>query len=221
MLLRQTIFAASLVLLTLAPPAGAVVLWDQSDFHDVEGSLNLSSNSCSAISGNTKLHTASDVHFSQPVHITNVRIYELQGNVETATQAYLWIAPKTGALPTASSADVNNAVNLVPIQISYETHANGTRVVVSANNLNLSLPAGDYWVSLTPRHSRGVFPYTVHLVTTSAVVGDPTASIDACTVNSNWLYVLPTPYDYTIKIEGDFPVPALAKSWGRLKSIYR
>jgi hypothetical protein len=28
-------------------------------------------------------------------------------------------------------------------------------------------------------------------------------------------------YDYTLKIEGDFPVPTVSKTWGRLKSIYR
>ena len=229
MLLRHSrlIVVASVLLLSLSSAAGAVVLWDQSNVaQNGEGSLNLSSTSCSQISGNTKLHTASDVHFDQAVHITNVRIYEKAGNVQTATQAYLWIAPKTGPLPTESSSLVNNAANIVPIAITTTTIGSLNVVVVSANNLNIDLPAGDYWVSLTPRHSRGLnFPYTVHHVTAGPIVGSPTTAIDACTVNSNWLTPLdpPTPggYDYSIKVEGDFPVATIQKSWAKVKSIYR
>jgi hypothetical protein len=162
------------------------------------------------------------VHFDNPVTITTVRIYEKLGNVQTATQAYLWIAPKTGPLPTAASTDVNNAANIVPITISLENKNGVDAVVVTASGLNRSLPAGDYWVSLTPRHSRGIFPYTVHYITDSAVIGDPTPSIEACAPNSNWIYVLaPNLYDYAIKIEGDVPTPTLSKTLGAVKHIYR
>ena len=47
-------------------------------------------------------------------------------------------------------------------------------------------------------------------------------AIEACTVNSTWLTPLnPPSYDYAIKIEGDFPVPALPSSWGKIKTLYR
>jgi hypothetical protein len=217
----RSVTAAVLLSLSFATAAGAVVLWDQSAVNTVgDGSVNLVSSSCNQISGNTKVHTASDVHFNNPVVITNVRIYETPGNVQAATQAYLWIAPKTGSLPTASSTDVEAAANLVPI--SAVSISGGTVIEVSANNLNISLPAGDYWVSLTPKHSLGIFPYTVHLYTSGPVVGDPTAAIVACTVNSAWVYPLdPNRPDYTIKIEGTLPVPTLQTSWSRVKSIYR
>jgi len=216
--------AMSLLLVSSATTAGAVVLWDQSDWNpNGEGSLNIASNSCSQISGNTKLHNANDVHFSTPVVINTVRIYETLGNVETASLAYLWIAPKTGPLPTAISTDVNNAANSKPITISYETVGGVQTVIVTCSGLNISLPAGDYWVSLTPRHNRGgTFPWTVHRITSSAVVGDPTAAIEACTTNSNWLYPLaPALYDYAIKIEGEMATPTLPSTWGAVKSIYR
>ena len=210
--------------LSFATAAGAAVLWDQSVLLPTsDGSLNLSSTSCSQISGNTKLHTASDVHFDNPVVITTVRIYETPGNVQAATQAYLWIAPKTGSQPTTSSADINNAANIVSITSTLVT-INGRQVVeVTAAGLNRNLVAGDYWVSLTPRHSRGTnFPYTVHLNTSGPVVGDPTTAIEACVVNSTWLYPLnPNRPDYTLKLEGDLPVPTLHSSWSRVKSIYR
>ena len=214
--------ALSLPLVFLATAASAAVLWDQSNWNtNTEGSLNLSSTSCSQISGNTKLHTASDVTFAQPVIINSIKIYETSGNVEAATQAYLWIAPKTGPLPTALSTDVNNAANIKPITISYQTVGSVTAVVVTCSGLNIPLAAGDYWVSLTPRHSRGIFPYTVHLTTNSAVVGDPTRVIEACVANSTWLTPLPTAPDYAIKIEGEQPTPAEGKSWGGIKALYR
>ena len=205
--------------LATASGAGAVVLWDQTNLHPLgEGSIDLSSNSCSAINGNTKQHVANDVHFDNPVTITTVRIYEKQGNVQTATQAYLWIAPKTGPLPTALSTEVNNAVNIVPITTSLD----GSVVVVTASGLNKSLPAGDYWVSLTPRHSLGIFPYSVHFVTSGPIVGDPSPSIVACTSNSNWFHALaPNTYDYAIKIEGDIPTPTNRMTVGSIKHIYR
>jgi hypothetical protein len=225
MLLRHAklIAAGSALLLSLASTAGAVVLWDQSNWNtNTEGSVNLSSNSCSQISGNTKVHTANDVHFSSPVHITTVRIYETFGNVQAASSAYLWIAPKTSTLPTTSSDQLELVSLQVPISSITETIGANQCAKVTAANLNINLPAGDYWVSLTPRHNLGTFPYSVHLITSSAPVGDPTAAIVACTVNTNWLYPLdPNRPDYAILIEGDFPTPTMSGSWGTLKTIYR
>ena len=222
MLVRHPRFltAALALSLSFATAASAAVLWDQSALNaTLDGTIDLSSTSCSQISGNTKIHLASDVHFNTPVTITAVRIYETPGNVQAATQAYLWIAPKTGSIPTTISSDINNAANIVPITVSA---AVGGVVTVSATGLSRSLPAGDYWVSLTPRHSLGLFPYTWHIYAAGPAVGDPTAAIVACTVNSTWAYPLdPNRPDYSIKIEGDIPVPTLKSSWSRVKSIYR
>ena len=206
--------------LSFATAAGAVVLRDQSNLNaTLDGTVDLSSTSCSQISGNTKVHIASDVHFDNPVVISAVRIYETPGNVQAATQAYLWIAPKTGPLPTASNTDVEAAAILVPIVVSPVV---GGVVTVSAQGLSRSLPAGDYWVSLTPKHSLGQFPYTWHIYAAGPVVGNSSAAIVACTANSNWVYPLdPNRPDYSIKIEGDIPVPTLHSSWSRVKSIYR
>ena len=222
MLIRhaRSLTAALALSLSFATAAGAAVLWDQSTLNGVlDGTVDLSSTSCSQISGNTKVHIANDVHFDGPVVITAVRIYETPGNVQAATQAYLWIAPKTGSQPTASSTDVNNAANLVPITVSAVV---GGVVTVSAQGLSRSLPAGDYWVALTPKHSLGLYPYTWHIYTAGPVVGDPSTAITACTTNSSWAYPLdPTRPDYSIKIEGDAVVPTLHSTWARVKSIYR
>ena len=216
----RAITAAAVLALSFATAASAAVLWDQSNLNaTLDGTIDLSSTSCSQISGNTKVHIASDVHFDNPVVISAVRIYETPGNVQAATQAYLWIAPKTGPLPTGSNTDVEAAAILVPIVVSPVV---GGVVTVSAQGLSRSLPAGDYWVSLTPRHSLGLFPYTWHIYAAGPVVGNSSAAIVACTANSNWVYPLdPNRPDYSIKIEGDVPVPTLHSSWSRVKSIYR
>jgi len=210
---RPFAFALSLPLAFLATSAGAAVLWDQSSWHAQEGSVNLNSTSCSQISGNTKAHVANDVHFDTPVVIKTVRIYETTGNVQAASSAYLWIAPKTGPVPTEPASLVTLVANQKPITSATEVVGGNTAVVVTCANLNISLPAGDYWVSLTPRHSLGLFPYSVAKVVTTGVVGDPSRVIVACTENSNWLLPLaPATWDYAMKIEGDQPVPAVSKS---------
>jgi len=216
--LRQSLAAAaSLALISLATTAGAEVLWDQSNWHPTQGTIDLSSTSCSQISGNTKVHVANDVHFDSPVHITAIRIYETTGTVEAATQALLWIHPKNSVMPTTVSDSLELASLLVNINSANETIGPDTRVRVTASGLDIELPAGDYWVSLTPRHNfGGTPPYSYHLVTTSAVVGDPSAAIVACTSNSTWTYPLaPSLYDYAIKIEGEVHRPTVQAVTGQ------
>jgi hypothetical protein len=221
---KYTKFAAavSTAFLLSASVAGAAVLWDQSNVNpNGEGSVNLASNTCSQISGNTRAHNTSDVTFPQPVVITSISIWESAGNVQAATQAYLWIGPKTGPFPTVPSDSLYNVNRLVNITATSVTQ-NGLPCIKVTANVNRVLPAGDYWVSLTPRHNLGVFPYSVHHVTTGPIIGDPTRVIVACTVNSNWSTPLSPPsYDYSLRIEGDFPTPTSGTTWGRIKSFYR
>jgi hypothetical protein len=212
-------------LMLVANSAMAIVLWDQSNLvANGDGSLNLASNSCSQISGNTRIHNTSDVSFPQPVILTKITIFESAGNVQAATQAYLSILPKTGPFPTVPSDSLYNPSHLVNITATPVTQ-NGLSCIAVSCTLNKVLPAGDYWISLTPRHNRGIFPYTVHHYTQGPIIGVPTRAIDACTVNSNWFTPLesfnPAGFDYSIRVEGDFPVPANSSTWGRLKTIYR
>jgi len=203
----RLIAAATAVLLSLASAAGAEVLWDQSNWDPaLNGTVDLSSASCSPVSGNTKVHVANDVHFDAPVHITTVRIYETIGAVQTATQALLWIHPKNGVLPTT----VSDSLELAGLNVNITAVSETPQVVrVSATGLDIELPAGDYWVSLCPKHSYGgVAPYTYHLITSGPVIGDPSPAIVACTSNSNWVYPLdPNRPDYAIKIEGEVHRP--------------
>jgi len=214
----RLVAATTALLLSLASAAGAEVLWDQSNWNPSGlGSADLSSTSCSPISGNTKVHIANDVHFDAPVHITTVRIYETFGNVQAATQALLWIHPKNGVLPTTVSDSLELAALTVSITPVTETIGPNSCVRVSATGLDIELPAGDYWVSLTPKHSGStILPYTVHLITSGPVVGDPSADIVACTSNSTWLYPLdPNRPDYAMKIEGEVHRPTASLPTGQ------
>lgn len=218
----KKLLLCAFAMLLAASAASAAVLWDQSNVNNTnEGSINLGSNGCSQISGNTRVHNTSDVSFPQPVILTSITIYETPGNVQTATQAYLWIGNKTGPIPTVPSDSLYNPGRLVTITATNAV-VNGVACIAVKAVVNRILAPGDYWVSLTPRHNLGIFPYTVHLVTTGPIVGDPTRAIEACTVNSNWYTPLnPPSYDYSLKIEGDFPVATNSTTWGRLKFIYR
>jgi len=203
----RLIAAASALLLSLASAAGAEVLWDQSTLMPVpyDGAFNESANSCNPVSGNTKTHIASDVHFDRPVHITTVRIFETPGSVQVATQAYLWIHPKNGPLPTTSSDSLELASNLVSITPVTVGTGSAQYVRVSATGLDIELPAGDYWVSLTPRHNHStIIPYTFHIFAAGSF-GDPDPTIVGCTLNSNWVFQNTTGghYDFAMMIEGE------------------
>jgi hypothetical protein len=220
----KKLLLSAFTMLLVASAASAVVLWDQSNLNALgDGTVNLASNGCSQISGNTRLHNTSDVTFSTTVAITSITIYETTGNVQAATQAYLWIGPKTGPFPTVPSDSLYNASRLVTITAAAPATVNGVPNVVAVTaNVNRVLSAGDYWVSLTPRHNLGIYPYSWHIYTDGPIVGSPTRMIEACTVNTNWLTPLDPPgYDYSLKIVGDLPVPAAGTTWGRLKSFYR
>ena len=223
----KKLLLCAFAMLLVASTASAAILWDQSNVNpNGEGSLNLGSNTCSQLSGNTRVHNTSDVSFPQPVIITSISIWESAGNVQAATQAYLSIFPKTGPFPTVPSDSLYNPSKLVTITATNVTQNGLACIKVTASGLNRVLPAGDYWISLTPRHNRGsLFPWTVHHVTMGPIVGAPTRAIEACTVNSNWITPLDPPYvgglDYSLRVEGDFPVPTHNTTWGRIKFIYR
>jgi hypothetical protein len=218
----KKLLLSAVAMLLVASAASATVIWDQSNVNiSGEGSVNLASNACSQISGNTRAHNTSDVSFPVPVNVSSITIWETFGNVQAATQAYLWIGAKTGPFPTVPSDSLFNTARLVPITATTVTQ-NGLSCVKVTANVSRFLPAGDYWVSLTPRHNLGIFPYSVQLVTTGPIVGDPTRVIIACTSNSDWTTPLSPPtWDYSLRIDGDFAVPTTPTTWGRLKSLYR
>jgi len=226
--MKKLLTALCLVILA-ASGASADVLWDQSNWVNpgLDGFVNAASAfACNFDGSRTKLHTANDVTFSVDVSVTSVSIWQTLGNgqAEGATQAYLWIVPKTGAIPTNSSAEVNNAANLVTITNTYEIIGGETVLKTTASGLSLGLPAGSYWVSLTPRCNRGtIYPYSWHLFSGDGVIGDPTARISACTVNSTWEYPYApnTQYDTTLLVEGSAVVATETQAWGQIKALYR
>jgi len=226
--MKKLLTALCLVALA-ATGASADIIWDQSDWNNpnLDGFVNAASAfACNFDGSRTKVHTANDVTFATDVSVTSVSIWQTLGNgqAEGAIQAYLWIAPKTSALPTNASTEVNNAANLVSITNTYETIGGVTVLKTTASGLSLSLTAGSYWVSLTPRCNRGtIYPYSWHLFSADGVVGDPTPVISACTTNSTWSYPYApdTQYDTTLQIEGAAVVATETQAWGQIKALYR
>ncbi len=222
--MKKLMIALCLVALA-ASGASADVLWDQSNWDTSgDGFVNMAWTSCNMISGNTKVHQANDVTFASDVVISSITIYETEGNGNafSATQGYLWIAPKTGSLPTVGSDVVNNAANLVNISSAYVEKDGVFGVAITASGLNLALPAGSYWVSLTPRCSAGFWPWSVLCFSSDGILGDSTKFIEACAVNSNWgdLFA-PDTHDGAFKVEGSVVVGTENESWGGIKALYR
>jgi len=115
----KKLLLSAFAMLLVASAASAAVLWDQSNVNNVnEGSINLASNACSQISGNARAFNTSDVTFATPVVITSITVFETAGNVQAATQGYLWIGVKTGPFPTVPSDSLYNAAHLVPIVVT-------------------------------------------------------------------------------------------------------
>jgi hypothetical protein len=223
----KKLLTALCLIAVAATGASADVLWDQSTWASTaDGFVNAASAfACNFDGSRTKLHTANDVTFSVDVSVSSVSIWQTLGNgqAEGATQGYLWITPKTGAMPTNSSTEVNNAANLVTITNTYEVVGGETVLKTTASGLSLSLPAGSYWVTLTPRCNRGtIYPYSWHIFA-NGVVGDPTVRISACTTNSAWAYPYApdTQYDTTLLIEGSSVVSTEDHAWGQIKAMYR
>ncbi len=111
-------------------------------------------------------------------------------------QAYLHVFPKTGTLPTAG--DIPTSSTIVPVTSVLGVDAGVLRHAMTASGLNLNLPAGEYWVGLTPLYEGTA--NTAHLA--SSIVGDPSSIFvtSANTVNAN-AFIVPSAVDQWVELE--------------------
>lgn len=126
----------------------------------------------------------------------------------TVTSAVLNIFPKTGALPSdtvdprASPLGMGSLV--VPVDVRYEVDFQPV-MELSATGLNIDLPAGEYWIGLTPVLSAGPFGIELHWGT-AATIGDATASRDYTFGALPWGATAPG-RDAAIRVDGVVPAP--------------
>lgn len=208
---------AALVAAALAGPVQADVLWDQSADPFGAGFFN-------SVSGSPPFGITQYV-------VSDVTVPASGWYVETITTYYsfldpFWgtsiseghvnVFPKTGALPVDGTDDPTISM-LVPMT--------GTDIggmwQVQATGLGIVLPAGEYWIGITPVAPSGPFGPEIHLGSTT-FLGAETASYDPFQSPGPpaWFNFNPGT-DASIKIEGANPTSVDAFSWTRVKSLYR
>ena len=210
---------ALLGLLAFAAAAQADLLWDQSDYDLSFQSWFDSQSGCFPF-GMT-VHSASDVHIWDYVTINRITTWYTPFNFDTgaATQAYLYIAPKTGPLPIDGVDLPQENGSLITITVTQ--NPNDGTWVVEASGLSISLAPGDYWVSLTPILPSGPFGGDTHIRAMGSW-GDPSTFYEYCNGGTSTWTVVPDPLDLSLRIEGAIDiVPTETTTWGETKALFR
>ncbi|HEV8479886.1 MAG TPA: hypothetical protein VGR66_03755 [Candidatus Eisenbacteria bacterium] len=202
------------VLLAIGTNAHAMTLWDQSTISPAGPGIAASNSSGF---GGLFVHSVDDV--TVPASgwvVTKITQYYSAFEPNWAggvTQGFINIQPKTGPLPTSNPVTVQSPMSCA-IDAAQSAAVGQTVLAVTAT-VNISLPAGDYWIGLTP--TKGATINGVNLMWPSAQVGNPVASFQS-TVGP-WKNNYPG-WDGAFKVEGDLPVPAQNSTWGNLKAHY-
>jgi hypothetical protein len=207
-------------LLAIGAVAQADVLWDQSDYDAVGMQSWYDSQSGCAPFGMT-VHSASDIHVWDFVTISKITTWYTPFNSGNgaATQAYLYITPKTGPLPIDGVDLPQENGTLITITAT-QSLVDGMWNIVAAD-LAISLAPGDYWVSLTPILPGGFFGPDTHLRALGSW-GVPSTSYEYCGSSASTWAVLPEPLDLSILIEGSIDtVPTETTTWGEAKALFR
>ena len=210
---------ALLGILAVGAVAQADIIWDQSDYDINMQSWYDSVSGCPPF-GFT-VHSANDIHVWDTSTITTITTWytPFNGGTGAATQAHLYIAPKTGPLPI-DGVDLPQE-NGTLVTITATPDPNTGFWVITASGLSVTLTAGDYWVSLTPILPGGPWGADTH-VRSMTTLGDPAAYYQYCGAGSFVWTVLPEPIDLSILIEGTVgAVPVESTTWGDTKALFR
>lgn len=199
-----------------AAPAGAIVLWDQGTIN-TDPSAAGQANSFSSGFGGTIAYGVQDVTVPANENWVVMRITQYYGGFNSGwlslTQGYLYVQPKTGALPTTAPGGATIPMSC-SIDAARSALLNQTVYAVTAV-VNIPLGPGDYWIGITPVGSAGI--NGINRQWPATTVGDPVAT---------WFQPGPwtntyAPWDGTILIEGDMAIPTQDTTWGKIKSLYQ
>ncbi len=217
-MISRLMLLVAVAVIVLAQAAGAVTLWNQSDF-DVWGMGFFNSVSGSPPFGSTN-YCVNHVTVECGWYVESISTYYSAvdpGWGSAITEGYLHVFTKTGPLPIDGSDDPTTSSLVAMTAV-----LNGDHFILTASGLNLDLPAGEYWIGITPIAPGGVMGPEIHL-SSMTYVGDASASYDA--------YGMPMPMwmnfnpglDATILIDGTVTGPSATDgtTWGRLKALYQ
>jgi hypothetical protein len=217
MFLRHSkiVAAAALLLASSAMAAGAAVLWDQSPLDLAAAGI---ANSKSPGFGGFTTYSVNDVTVPASGWTINTITeyysdWTYWSNANAGT-GYLIIMPKTGSLPVGAPS----LTTIVPLTW-VDTVISGQGVnVMTAAGLSVVLPAGSYWITVSPIAPNDPFngpdlqwPSSVHS-------GAAIASYDTA-----WHNFYGSTGEGAFKIDGLLggATPTIHGSWGSLKALYR
>ena len=214
---RLTMALGLLLVALAATSATASVLWDQSAISFSPSAPGILNYNFTGFGGYT-FYSLDDV--TVPAGgwtINTITSYwsDWQGvdmNVKSPT-GNLIIIPKTGSLPVGTPTTTTVPLTWV------DTAQSGQGVyVMTAAGLNVTLPAGDYWITVAPNGKVDNFNGNNQLWPALNYSGAPVATWYA----GSWADQYGN-YDAAMKIEGvdGGATPTANRSWGQLKSLYR
>jgi hypothetical protein len=216
----MTTIAAWLVAALLVPPAGADVLWDQSNY-DTLGAGFFDSVSGSPPFGLTT-YTVGDITVGgSGWHVDKITTYYTRIDPNWGigiTQGYLNLFPKTGSLPVDGADDPTAGTPVALTSTSFDD-----RFEISAAGLNLELAPGEYWIGITPVAPSGFFGPEIHM-SSLTFLGDASASYDPFAFPGPPAWFLFNPgVDAAMLIEGTphGPLAVAPSTWGDVKALYR
>jgi len=210
---RLTKIAVLCVVLMAAQLASAEVLWDQPrDPGWMMGWFN--SESGGPPFGMT-WHGANDVTVDAGWNVDSITSYYSAldpGWGLAITQGYLHVFPKTGAVPVEDPT--------LSSVVAMSGALFGDYVEVTASDLGLYLPPGDYWLGLTPIAPAGMMGPEIQIPTTM-FLGSETVSFDAYGMPPGWFVYNPG-MDAAMLVEGTMAgTPVEETTWGSVKAMYR
>ena len=165
------------------------------------------------------IHYANDIQIYDMVTVTRITTWYTAFNLDTAStvEAYLYIAPKTGAIPVDGTDLPQENGTLVPVTMT--DNGMGAYECV-ADGLSIMLTPGEYWVSLTPIMPGGAWgpDFAIRALDT---VGEPGAWYEYCGQFAPAWGTNVDGWDPAILIEGNIDaVPNEDTSLGQLKGRF-
>jgi len=203
------------VLALSASAASATVLWDQTDV-DLSASGYPDAESA-GMWGTVTVYGASDFTLGSDAIITSVTTYYTNTGqwVPGNYTALLDVFVKTGPSPVTGTDDPLTTGVTIPVTLT--DMGNGT-FALNGSGLNIALPAGDYWIMMSPAIPDGPSFREFH-VATSSVVGDFSNVIEfGGWFGPSWGSA---DQDGAMLIEGEVAVATESVSFGGVKSLFR
>ena len=210
---KMSIVLTLILMAATATVAGAqTILWDQTAGY--EGwSMGFFNNIAGGPPMGSTMYTVNDVTVPETWTIHRYTVYydgfdpTWAGSV---TSAVFYIEPKTGSTPTGDPASG------VTVPVVCEILGNGF-MTVTALELDEVIPAGDYWMGLTP-----MAPNANNIHVSVTAVGDDSPTWDAFGFPMPMWGAWSPGLDGAIQIEGSLGVvPNEEASWGDVKNLYR